>query len=55
MAVQQNKKSPSKRNMRRSHHRVENPSLSVEASTGELIFDITFLLMVTIGVKRSLI
>lgn len=35
MAVQKSKKSPSKRNMRRSHDRVESPSLSVEASTGE--------------------
>ena len=35
MAVQKSKKSPSKRNMRRSHDKVENPSLSVEASTGE--------------------
>ena len=35
MAVPKRKTSISKKKMRRSHHRVENPSLSVEASTGE--------------------
>lgn len=36
MAVQQNKKSPSKRNMRRAHDRLANPPLAVEPTTGEL-------------------
>jgi len=36
MAVQQNKKSPSKRGMRRSHDALSNPSLAVEPTTGEL-------------------
>lgn len=35
MAVQQNKKSPSKRGMRRAHDFLENPSLAVEPTTGE--------------------
>ena len=36
MAVQQNKKSPSKRGMHRSHDFLSNPSLAVEATTGEV-------------------
>jgi len=36
MAVQQNKKSPSKRGMHRSHDFLTNPSLAVEATTGEV-------------------
>ena len=36
MAVQQNKKSPSKRGMHRSHDRLEKPSLAVEPTTGEV-------------------
>ena len=36
MAVQQNRKSSSKRDMRRSHDRVEGPALSVEPTTGEI-------------------
>jgi large subunit ribosomal protein L32 len=36
MAVQQNKKSPSRRNMRRSHDRLANPPLAVEPTTGEM-------------------
>lgn len=36
MAVQQNKKSPSKRGMRRSHDALSTPSLAVEPTTGEL-------------------
>ncbi len=36
MAVQQNKKSRSKRDMRRSHDALSNPTLSVEATTGEV-------------------
>lgn len=36
MAVQQNKKSPSRRNMRRSHDFLVSPSLAVEPSTGEV-------------------
>ncbi|KAF0280300.1 MULTISPECIES: 50S ribosomal protein L32 [Spiribacter] len=35
MAVQKSKKSPSRRGMRRSHHALENPTLSVEPTTGE--------------------
>ncbi len=34
MAVQKNKKSSSKRDMRRSHHALKPPTLSVEPSTG---------------------
>lgn len=36
MAVQQNKKSPSKRNMRRSHDFLTSPATAVEATTGEI-------------------
>jgi len=35
MAVQQNKKSPSRRGMRRAHDRLKAPALSVEPTTGE--------------------
>lgn len=35
MAVQQNKKSRSKRDMRRSHDALTAPTLSVDATTGE--------------------
>jgi len=35
MAVQQNRKTRSKRDMRRSHDALSGPTLSVEASTGE--------------------
>ena len=35
MAVQQNKKSPSKRGMHRAHDFLSNPSTAVEATTGE--------------------
>ncbi len=35
MAVQQNKKSPSKRGMHRSHDAISAPALAVEANTGE--------------------
>lgn len=35
MAVQQNRKTPSKRGMRRSHDALSKPTLSVEPSTGE--------------------
>lgn len=35
MAVQQNRKSPSKRGMRRAHDRLANPTLSIEPTTGE--------------------
>lgn len=35
MAVQQNKKSRSRRDMRRSHDALSNPTLSVEPTTGE--------------------
>lgn len=36
MAVQQNKKSPSKRGTRRAHDGLSNPSLAVEPTTGEV-------------------
>lgn len=36
MAVQQNKKSPSRRNMRRAHDFLVSPPLAVEPSTGEV-------------------
>jgi large subunit ribosomal protein L32 len=35
MAVQQNKKSPSRRGMHRSHDSLTNPALAVEPTTGE--------------------
>jgi large subunit ribosomal protein L32 len=36
MAVQQNKKSPSRRGMRRSHDHLSTPTLAVEPTTGEV-------------------
>jgi large subunit ribosomal protein L32 len=36
MAVQQNKKSPSKRGMRRSHDALKEKTLSTDATTGEV-------------------
>jgi large subunit ribosomal protein L32 len=36
MAVQQNKKSPSRRNMRRAHDALGNPPLAVEPGSGEV-------------------
>jgi large subunit ribosomal protein L32 len=36
MAVQQNKRSASKRNMRRAHDFATNPALATEPSTGEV-------------------
>ena len=36
MAVQQNKKSPSKRGMHRSHDRLNGPPLAIEPTTGEV-------------------
>jgi len=35
MAVQKNKKTPSKRGMRRSHDALSGPTLSIDQSTGE--------------------
>jgi large subunit ribosomal protein L32 len=35
MAVQQNRKSPSRRGMRRSHDSLSGPTLSVDATSGE--------------------
>jgi len=35
MAVQQNKKSPSKRGMHRSHNALSTPGIAVEPSSGE--------------------
>jgi large subunit ribosomal protein L32 len=37
MAVQQNKKSPSKRGMHNAHNRLSVPGLALEPSTGEVI------------------
>jgi large subunit ribosomal protein L32 len=36
MAVQQNKKSPSKRNMHRSHDALTAPPIAVDSTTGEV-------------------
>ena len=36
MAVQQNRKTPSKRGMRRSHDGLKNSTLSIDPVTGEL-------------------
>lgn len=36
MAVQQNKKSASRRNQRRAHDRLTNPPLAVEPTSGEV-------------------
>ena len=36
MAVQQNKKTPSKRGMRRSHDALSAPALTVDATSGEV-------------------
>ena len=36
MAVQQNKKSPSRRGMHRSHDHLSNPPLAVEPGSGEV-------------------
>lgn len=36
MAVQQNRKTPSKRGMRRSHDSLSSPTLSVDEMTGEI-------------------
>ncbi len=35
MAVQQNRKTPSRRGMRRSHDKLNNPALSVDPTSGE--------------------
>ena len=35
MAVQKGRKTPSRRNMRRSHDKLTGPTLSVDADTGE--------------------
>lgn len=35
MAVQKSRKTPSRRNMRRSHDALEGPALSVDSVTGE--------------------
>lgn len=36
MAVQQNRKTPSRRGMRRSHDALRAPALSIEPTTGEV-------------------
>ncbi|QFY90597.1 50S ribosomal protein L32 [Magnetovirga frankeli] len=36
MAVQQNRKTPSKRGMRRSHDALKGPTLSTDSTSGEL-------------------
>ena len=35
MAVQKSRKTPSRRNMRRSHDSLKGPTLSVDSATGE--------------------
>jgi large subunit ribosomal protein L32 len=35
MAVQKNRKTPSKRDMRRGHDTLKSPTLSVDSTTGE--------------------
>lgn len=35
MAVQQNKKSPSRRGMRRQHVKLTNPTFSIDSESGE--------------------
>jgi len=35
MAVQQNKKSPSRRGMRRGHQKLKNPTFSIDPESGE--------------------
>lgn len=35
MAVQKNRKTPSRRGMRRSHDALSGPTLSIESTTGE--------------------
>lgn len=35
MAVQQNKKSPSKRGMHRAHYALDNPPVAIEPTSGE--------------------
>ena len=35
MAVQKNRKTPSRRDMRRSHDKLKNPTLSVDKTSGE--------------------
>ena len=35
MAVQQNRKTPSRRGMRRSHDKLDTSTLSIESTTGE--------------------
>ncbi len=35
MAVQQNRKTPSKRGMRRSHDSLSGPTLSIDSTSGE--------------------
>lgn len=35
MAVQKSRKTPSKRGMRRSHHALKPPAVSIESTTGE--------------------
>jgi large subunit ribosomal protein L32 len=36
MAVQQNKKSPSRRNMRRAHDALSGPAVAIEPGSGEV-------------------
>ena len=36
MAVQQRRKTPSRRGMRRAHDALRNPALSIESTTGEV-------------------
>jgi len=53
MAVQQNKKSPSKRGMHRAHDFLTNPPLAVEPTTGEVHLRHHITRAVTIAARRS--
>ena len=53
MAVQQNKKSPSKRGMHRAHDFLTNPPLAVEPTTGKPICAITSARTAITAAKRS--
>ena len=53
MAVQQNKKSPSKRGMHRAHDFLTAPALAVEPTTGEITFAITSARAGTTAARRS--
>ena len=53
MAVQQNKKSPSKRGMHRSHDFLTSSPLTVDSGTGEVHCAITSAPTVITGARKS--